>query len=176
MKADIKSEKFHRIRHLALLPVYVPSKFLWSCITVIWAFCLKPYPPALKEFGIRVVDFEDDGTWENHTKVYAALEMLSRHDREKLELIKKHIRIIFLAPKINTGCFYMGTGVCLLNLRRIPAELSPRHHALTIISWLVYQASRVKFEGRFGTYLRTSEAIKNLCKEESQRTMQKFRE
>ena len=123
-----------------------------------------------------MVAYEDDGTWDNHIKVYAALELLNRHDREKLELVKRHIRIIFLAPKLNTGCFYLGTGVCLLNLQRIPVELSPRHRALTIISWLVSQASRVKFEGRFGTYLRTSEAIKSLCKEESERTMQKFRE
>jgi hypothetical protein len=176
VKADVKSEKFRRMRYLALWPVFVPSKFLWSCITVIWAFCLKPYPLALKEFGIRMVSFENDGTWDNHTEVYAALEMLNWHDRERLELVKKHIRIIFLAPKINTGCFYSGTGVCLLNLRRIPVELSTRHRALTIISWLVYEASRAKFAGKFGAYLRTSEAIKNLCKEESQRTMQKFRE
>jgi hypothetical protein len=151
---------------------------------VIWAFGLKPYPSAIEEFGIRVVALEDDGTWINHIKVYTALEILNRHDKEKLELVKKHIRIIFIRPMEINGsrwkqsniCRYMGTGVCIVNLQRVLAEKQPGQRASTIIWSLVYEASRVKFAGQFGAYLHTSEAVKNACREESQRTMQKLGE
>ncbi len=172
MKAEIKSVKARRIIHLLLLPLLVPGGILLSCMLAIWAFKFKPYRSALEEFGIRIVDCEDDGAQNNCQKVYVALELLNRHDKEKLALIKKHIRIILLGLTTPRFCFYMGTGVCLLNLQKIPVE----KRTTAIIWWLVYEASRVKFAGKFGHYLGTSEAVKNLCKEESQRTMQKFSE
>jgi hypothetical protein len=177
VKADIKSKKFRRIRYLVFLPFFLPFQFLWSYIAVIWAFGLKPYPLALKEFGIRVVSLEDDGTWANHIKVYTALEMLNRHDREKLELVKKHFRIIFIVSKKYQDLFFnLGAGVCIVNLQRIFAERPPGQRLLTIIWGLVYEASHIKFAGKFGVYLHTSEAVKSLCKEESRRTMQKLKD
>jgi hypothetical protein len=182
VKADVKSGKFRRIRYLVSLPLIVPSRFLLSCITVIWAFRLKPYPTAFKEFGIRVVAPKDDGTWDDHIKVYAALELLNRHDEKMMELVKKHIRIIFLVS-IETsrayhwktsGAYYWGKGVCLLNLRRIPVEMSPEQRAVAIIGWLVYEASLVEFAGEFGAYLHRSKEAKTICEEEKRRTLQKF--
>jgi hypothetical protein len=170
MKAEVKSINVRRIIHLLSLPLLVPVGFLLSCMLAIWAFRFKPYQSALEEFGVRVVDSEDDGTQNNCRKVYVALELLNRHDKEKLELVKKHIRIIVLGLTIPKVCYYMGTGVCLLNLQKIPVE----KRATTIIWWLVYEASRAKFAGKFGHYLGTSEKVKNLCKEEQRRTMQKF--
>jgi hypothetical protein len=172
VKAEVKPVNVRRIIHLLVLPLRVPAGFIFSCMLTIWTLRLKPHRSALEEFGIRVVDCEYDGAQNNCRKVYVALELLNRHDKEKLALIKKQIRIILLGLTIPRVCFYMGTGVCLLNLQKIPVE----KRATTIIWWLVYEASRVKFAGKFGHYLGASEAVKNLCKEESQRTMQKFSE
>lgn len=177
MKADIKSSKVRRIITLLTLPLLVPLRFLFSHALAIWSFSFKPYPTAFQEFGIRVVAIEDYGTWNDQVKVYVALELLNRHDKGELELVKKYIRIIFLWPIKNKerACHYMGAGVFLLDIQKIPVE----RRVPTIISWLVYEASRLKFAGRvnryFGTF-GTSKELEQACKEEQQRTMQKFRE
>jgi len=176
LKTDIR-KKLHQIFYLVILPVYVPSRFLYSWVLAIWAFRLKPYPTTFQKFGIRVVaQEEDEGTWNDQIKVYAALELLSRHDKEKLGLVKKYIRIIMLSTIKNKGllCFYMGAGVCLLDLKKLPVEMSSNRRAIKIIGWLVYEASKIKFKGKLGAYLSTSEEILNLCIEEQRRTVQKF--
>jgi len=170
VKDAVKSSKIRRFIYLLTLPLRVPALFLFSWVFVIWAFKSKPYPSALDEFGIRVVDCEDDGTQNNCRKVYVALELLNRHDKEKLALIKKHVRTILLGLKIPSGCHYIGTGIYLLDLQRIPVE----KRATTIILLLVYEVSRVKFTGKFSHYLPASEKVKILCKEEQRLTMQKF--
>jgi hypothetical protein len=170
MKADVKSEKFRCIRRLALPPLV----FLWSCVSFVFAFRLKPYPTAFEKFGICVVALEkNEKTFDDQVKVYAALELLNRHDKEKLELVKKYFRIIYLLSHNPSGCRYFGSGVCYMGkLQEIPAE----KRVGKIIGWLVYEVSRVKLMGKFGCYLRTSEEVKNLCLEECRRTQQKFLE
>jgi len=165
-------------------PVIMPSRFLFSCALVVRAFCLRPDRLTYEEFGIRVVAMgKDDRTSDDRVKVYAALELLRQHDKEKLELIKKHIRTIYLwsgetgGPsgwKRQSGGFYMGTGVCFLNLRLFPADLSGGNRAVTIIGWLVFEASKVEFAGKFGVYFPLSEEVQSRCTEEHRRTVQKF--
>jgi len=155
----------------------LPLRFLFSYGLVIWAFRLKPHPRALEKFGIRVVAVENYGTWNNQFIVYVALELLNKHDREKLELVKKHIRIIFIYPTTKDGTtpfFYMGAGVCTLDSRIFPAKMSRGLRITNVIGWLVYEATRVRLAGKLGIYLPTSKEVENVCQEKKQKTIQKM--
>jgi hypothetical protein len=165
VKADDKSEKNRCIRRLMLLPLF----FLWGCVSFVMAFWFEADRVTYKKFGIRVITTEKNES--AFDEVYTALELLNRYDKEKLELVKKYFRIIYLLSKEPSGCGYFGSGVCFMSkLEEIPAE----KRVGTIIAWLVYEASRVKFTGAFGSYIRTSEEVKNLCKEEQRQTLQKI--
>ena len=187
VKSDVKSSQLPRIIYLMILPLFVPLRFFFGCAVFIRALWLKPDRLTYKEFGIRVVTADkDDKTSDDFDKVLAALRLLKRYDKEELELIKKRFRIICLLPgetdeararklwKLGCGCNYIGTGVYSLNLRLFPADFSDGRRVVHIIGWLVYEVSRVKFAGKLGAYLRTSEEVKKLCKEDQERTLQKI--
>jgi hypothetical protein len=168
VKADVKSDRFRYIKRLVLPPLFL----LWGCVSFVMAFWFEKDRETYKKFGIRVITFGDnESALDDRGKIYAALELLNHHDKEKLELVKKYFRIIYLLSKDPPGCGYFGSGVCFMSrLHKIDAE----KRVDTIITWLVYEASRVEFAGTFGSYMCTSEEIKNLCKEAQRQTLQKI--
>jgi hypothetical protein len=101
--------------------------------------------------------------------VFTALVMLNRFDEERMELVRKHIRIIFLVPmKIAANYVETGRG-CMLNLEKFP-ECPVGTLPIAIAGKLVYFATLAKFKRGF----LTSEAIKDICKKEQQRIVDKL--
>jgi hypothetical protein len=155
-----------KVIHPLLAPVYS----LCGCVLVIWAARLKPHTLALEKFGIRVVAPKDYGSRDNHGEVYAALALLNRFDEEKMELVKKYIRIIFLLPmKIRAGYVRTG-GVCYLNPQKYPAECPAGTLPIAIAGTLVFLATLAKFKKGFVA----SEGVLNICKDECQKIVDKL--
>jgi hypothetical protein len=152
-------------------PLIWPLYIIIGRIFIIWSSRLKPHHQALQRFGVRVVAPKNYGSRDDHGEVYTALALLDRFDEEKLELVRRYIPIIFLAPmEIASG--YVETGrVCCLNLKKFsecPAGTMP----IVIAGRLVYFAMLAKIKKGFVA----SEDVKNICKEEERRTVQKLSE
>jgi hypothetical protein len=152
-------------------PLIWPLYVIIGRIFIIWASRLKPHHQALERFGIRVVAPKDYGSRDDHGEVYTALALLDRFDEEKLELVRKYLPIIFLVPmEIASG--YVETGrLCYLSLKKFP-ESPAGTTPIVIASRLVYFAILAKIKKGFAT----SEDVRNICKEEERRTMQKLSE
>lgn len=176
MKVDIKSRQLPRIVYLAILPLYVPLRFLFSCAWLIRTFWLKPDLATYNEFGIRVFAPElENKASDGYDSVFAALSLLKRYDKEKLRLIKKHVRILYLwSDETEGGCLYIGTGVFAFNFGLFHAGVSSASRACQIALGLVYAASKLELAGKFGAYLRISEQIKNRCEEEQRQTLERI--
>jgi hypothetical protein len=156
-----------------IAPLLAPVYFLCGCILIIWASRLKPHSLALKKFGIRVVAPKDYGSQDNHGEAYSALALLKRFDEERMELVEKHIRIIFLFGGTRGVTGYVRTGrVCLLNLQKFP-ECPAGTMPIAIAGILVYFASLAKFKIKV-PFVGGREDIKNICEEEQQQTVEKL--
>jgi hypothetical protein len=154
-----------------IIPLLAPVYSLCGCFFAIWASRLKPHPMALETFGIRVVASEDYGSRDNLGEVYTALVLLNRFDEAGMKLVRKHIRIIFLVPmEIARG--YVRTGrICYIDPQKFP-ECPSGTMPITIAGTLVHFAALAKFKKGFVT----SDDVKNMCKEEERRTVQKLSE
>jgi hypothetical protein len=164
VKTDIKFPMVRRVR-----------RFLFDCIAIIWVSRLKPHPLALKKFGIRVVTPKIFGGRDIQGEVCSALELLNRHDEEKLELVKKHIStilIFLLRSEKYSGQLRTGH-ICVLNLQRFPIEMFSERRLISIAGSLVHCASGVE-QRKLGVYLPESEVFKNICKEEQKQTVEKL--
>jgi hypothetical protein len=150
-----------------LAPVY----YLGEHICVIWASRLKPHPLALENFGIRVVAPKGYGSRDNHGEVYTALVLLRKFEEERFEVVKEYVHTIFLCEAAFASGYMQKSRICYLNVRRF-SECPSGTIPIVIAGILVYFATLAKFKKR----LWTSEDVKNICKEEQQRTVNKLSE
>jgi hypothetical protein len=166
-------------------PVSVIS-FLGGIILVIWSFARRPHPVTLEEFGIRIVAPKDylqsgeEGERADESEVYIALRMLKRFDRRQLELVKKHIRIIFLVPNdvkpARFSSYFRSGHVCLINLHSISPEVPAEKKFIAIAGLLAYQATLADFKSKMVFFGHRRAAVEVLCRRQKQRVLKKLDE
>jgi len=175
-----------RILFQMWLAAIVPVQFGAGLVLWMWAHLLRPEPSLYGAFGLRVVIMEKDrDTHRDQTELLAALRLLEERDREGLKFLKKHIPVIYLWAddakaafgwKRQSGARYMGSGVCFLNLRNLPAEMSAEFRMINIINWLMFEASRVHFSGKLGAYFPMTTEDLGLSHEECRQVLRKLSE
>ena len=157
-------------------PLFFPFYSLCGFVFVFWASVRKPHPLTLEQFGIRVVAPKDYGSWDNHGEIYNALVLLKRFDEEKLELVKKYIRIVFLCTIKNERAEggRLPTGrVCLLDLQKF-ADCSAGMIPIQVAGMLVRFASLAKYKKGYKEAFWTSDDVRKICMEEQRLTIEKL--
>jgi hypothetical protein len=132
--------------HTALQVLFSPFIYFVAKAVNSWASKLKPHELAPRNFGIRVVAEQGDGTWDNHEEAYAALVLLSEHEEVALELVKKHIRTIYFFEPWQRGNGYVRSAkICILDIRKF-AKSAPGTIPISIAGLLVYFATLTELE------------------------------
>jgi len=143
-------------------------------IILLWAYA-RPASSSMKKIaGIRLTaDAEYSADHGSHlNEVCEAMLLLERVDIESFELIKKHIRVIFLLS-IGVECTYLPIGkICILNL----TGKSDEDKLIKIAGFLVSCATYSRLSGPIKFYLsQHQENAKRVSQVEKRRVIEKLK-